>query len=156
MERWGVGVNGYYGKASIYRDRGSWWTFALEWLVDNTVYRLPEWEVPFIGRIPVWDKYDGEWTTIRDYYGVCLSCIVSLLVGLPILNWLHTKRVHRSINVSLEKLIRNWGDEAPAFWAEQFDEGTETWKEDGPPDPKHGTVYRDGTDYPSLPRKTAR
>lgn len=144
MERWSVGVNGYFGHATIYRERGPWWAFALEAMAYRLLCWTPGWRVPFIGRIPItreWIDGTKENTTIGDWYGDTLCCWATCAYNEYQTIWWN-RYIRRHIDVPLADIIAAWGDEAPRFWREQWDEGTESWKRHGPPDASRGKVFR--------------
>lgn len=143
MERWHVGVNGYFGSASIYRQSGPWWSFVIErvmWQASHALHTLIGW-IPLPGLLTKRQIVDdGETYTWGEWHGTKLGQLF-WLVETPIFDWCvqHRRVVH--ILLSFQQVRDAFGDEAPAHWAEDWDEGTKMWQ-NAPPDPARGTVYR--------------
>lgn len=137
MSRFNVGVNGYYGFATIYQEFGPWWALRLRRLA--LVLWLPDWTVPLIGSIRI--RRDGERVTVAAYYGDSLSDFACFLVN-KIFALTQRYVRERSIDVPLAGLIAAYGSDAPAYWREEWKRGTKLWKLQGPPDAGVRTVMR--------------
>lgn len=139
MERWSVAVNGYFGKASVYRDSGPWWTFAVMDVAEFLCDKAPDIRIPLVGRIKI--VRDGEVYTIAEYYGDTLAFWAHMLHN-SVFQWAAKKQKVSWGSVPLKDLIVGFGGDAPSYWKEAWDRGTEQWAEDGPPNPEFGRVFR--------------
>jgi hypothetical protein len=122
MERWSIGLNGYYGVAHVYKEVGPWWVFVLQSLADGLCIVV-------------------DVATFNTWIG---SYFCGYVHG-PMLNfpqrWLQSEA---SFFIPM-KLAMKQMKQIPKFWADQWDIGTEMWKEYGPPQSDQGEVMRTGS-----------
>lgn len=113
VERWSVSVNGYYGVARIQKDRGWAWWFFLEWMADHVCH--------FFYWLP------GHWWICSTLHS-------------PITSWCYKHYTNVGVDIPLGDIIIAWKSEAPAWWTQEWERGTDMWKEYG--EPKNGIIYR--------------
>lgn len=152
MEKWHIAANGYFGSASIGRQIGPWYSFAIEsalWRVAHVLHRT-------VGRIPFPDWWnarevvipaDGDWPEWQgsrgDYYGTHLEHRFHAWFEQPIFDWCYRRRKTASVELAFVDVAKAFsvGDTSD-YWKTSWEDGTAMWQENGPPDPKHGKVWR--------------
>lgn len=129
MERWGIGVNGYYGNATISRDTGPAWTF---WLMDLAErFHGLHCRIPLPKFVQNWKVKDGdEECTVKDYYGETMCGVFAILES-NVYNFCHKRQRCTSISVDMREAARAFFDgKPPQFWVNSWNNGTEAWLED--------------------------
>lgn len=85
MKSWGYGINGLYRSCSIHLEKAPWYVFAVEHAVNWLCDHMPEWKIPFVGRIHI--KRDGEDCTVAGWYGDTVADLFCFSIHHPVLEW---------------------------------------------------------------------
>jgi hypothetical protein len=128
MERWGIGVNGYYGNATISRDTGPAWTF---WLMDLTErFHGLYCRIPLPKFVQNWKIKDGSGEyTVEEYYGETL-CGLFAVVESKVYSFCSKRQKSASIDVDMRAAAKAFHDgQPPNWWQKSWDIGTELWLE---------------------------
>lgn len=140
MDRWSIAVNGYFGSASIIRQRAPWWNFFLQWFVFRVGGLVPCW------RLPRWitereSEYEGERYTFGEWHGTRL-CQMAWTFEQPVSDWCYRRRRIVHFEMAFEDVLKSLGDQVEPWILKSWEEGAQMWQDSGPPNAEHGRVWR--------------
>lgn len=114
MKDWGYSTNSYYKLCHICLDEGPWWAFWLLDVVPGICGRIPDWRVPFLGRVKI--VRDGETHLWRDYIGDTLQDIFCLYIDHPLCNLVNKRIKHTFVDITWDECRKLFYDEDKDFW----------------------------------------
>lgn len=140
MTRWSIGVNGYFGVATIYHETGPWWSFLVPDVVSWILSLVPAWRLP-----DVWMRRrierDGSSYSWGEWYGNTLAVVTASWIN-AVYQWGSSKQRHVCLSLPMRDAMEAFAQDTPLWWWEEWERGTEQWKRHGAPDASRARVYR--------------